>query len=123
MGKEFDILFEFNIVKDLMTDGNPGLRDSWIGLFRENPIPYAKTTLYYGEGMQIEIEYCDTWNYLPRATSLAAELKEKYGVEAILVSSDGGVFEVKVDENLVFSKKQSGRFPEDHEVPDKINAL
>jgi selenoprotein W-related protein len=54
---------------------------------------------------------------------LAAELKEKYGVEAILVSSDGGVFEVKVDENLVFSKKQSGRFPEDNEVPDKINAL
>ena len=73
--------------------------------------------------MQIEIEYCSSWNYLPRASSLAAELKEKFGVEANLVSSDGGVFEVKVDENLVFSKKQSGRFPEENEVLDKINAL
>ena len=71
--------------------------------------------------MQIEIEYCQVWNYLPTAASLAAELKEKYGVESKLVPSEGGVFEVQVDEKLIFSKKQLGRFPEPNEVQSKID--
>jgi predicted Rdx family selenoprotein len=34
----------------------------------------------------------------------------------MLIPSDGGAFEVKKDERLVFSKLQVGRFPEDGEV-------
>ena len=33
-----------------------------------------------------------------------------------LVEGSGGVFEVSVDGDLVFSKKAEGRFPEDDEV-------
>jgi selenoprotein W-related protein len=33
-----------------------------------------------------------------------------------LVEGSGGVFEVTVDGDLIFSKKQEGRFPEDDEV-------
>jgi len=73
--------------------------------------------------MQIEIEYCQVWDYLPTATSLAAELKEKYGVEPKLVSSGGGVFEIQVDNHLIFSKKQLKRFPEPNEIQGKIDAL
>ena len=45
-----------------------------------------------------------------------AELKETLGTEAKLVESGGGVFEVSVDNKLIFSKKSSGRFPEDGEI-------
>jgi selenoprotein W-related protein len=34
----------------------------------------------------------------------------------VIVPSDGGRFEVKVDGNLVFSKLEEGRFPEDEEI-------
>jgi selenoprotein W-related protein len=36
------------------------------------------------------------------------------------VASGGGVFEVSVDGRLVFSKRSSGRFPEDGEVLELI---
>jgi len=32
------------------------------------------------------------------------------------VEGSGGVFEVMVDGDLIFSKKQKGRFPEDEEI-------
>lgn len=38
------------------------------------------------------------------------------GVDAKLVPSGGGVFEVTVDGRLVFSKRKEGRFPEDEEI-------
>ena len=67
--------------------------------------------------MKISIEYCMQWNYEPRARSLRDDLiKEfkdrfdKFSVEPI--QSSGGVFEVVVNDHLqVFSKKQTGRFP------------
>ncbi len=34
--------------------------------------------------------------------------------------SSGGVFEVSLDEELVFSKKQLGRFPEEGEVTQAL---
>jgi len=43
-------------------------------------------------------------------------LKERLGLDAELVASGGGVFEVSVDRTQVFSKKATGRFPEDGEV-------
>jgi len=43
-------------------------------------------------------------------------LEEKYGAEVELVPGVGGVFEITVDGQLKFSKKQTGRFPTDAEV-------
>lgn len=58
---------------------------------------------------------------MPQATGLVAELKAKFGgVESELVEGAGGVFEVEVDGNLVFSKKQERRFPAYQEVPTAI---
>jgi len=45
-----------------------------------------------------------------------AELKEALGVEAKLTKGSGGVFDVVVDGTLVFSKRDTGRFPEPGEV-------
>ncbi len=54
---------------------------------------------------------------------MAAELKQALpgriqNVE--LIPSGGGVFEVRRDEELVFSKRQLGRFPEPGEIAKKL---
>jgi selenoprotein W-related protein len=47
--------------------------------------------------------------------SLAAELEANgYGAETI--AGSGGQFDVVADGELVFSKKQAGRFPDEGEV-------
>ena len=40
--------------------------------------------------------------------------------QLVLVPSHGGRFEVTVDGKLVYSKRESGRFPEDDEVLDQL---
>ena len=73
--------------------------------------------------MNISIEYCSMWNYLPRAASLANEILEKYGTdvkELTLIPSGGGVFEVIKNADLIFSKKSLDRFPDDGEVMNLI---
>lgn len=72
--------------------------------------------------MKISIEYCSIWNYLPKASSLESELEQIYpDAEIKLVSSGGGVFEVMVNGNLIFSKKSLDRFPEKGEIVNLIN--
>jgi selT/selW/selH-like putative selenoprotein len=47
---------------------------------------------------------------------LAAVIDATLGVQAQLIPSVGGCFEVVVDGELVFSKNRVGRFPTDEEV-------
>jgi len=54
---------------------------------------------------------------------LAVALIERFGIRADLIKSGGGVFEIEVDGQLIFSKKAKGRFPEDHELFPQIQAL
>ena len=67
--------------------------------------------------MKIEIHYCTSWNYQPRALSLREELNEHYKdtfdkFEINLVESSGGAYEIFVNDDLqVFSKLNLGRFP------------
>ena len=68
--------------------------------------------------MTVEIEYCGMWNYLPEATRVAAELKENLGIEVTLVEGSKGIFEIRVDAEVVFNKKVTGKFPEPEEVTD-----
>jgi selenoprotein W-related protein len=72
----------------------------------------------------ISIEYCGTCNYRPMAAGLAMAIKTATGIEAELIHSrDIGAFEVKADGKLIFSKKQSGRFPDETEILDIIRSL
>ncbi|HBG20733.1 MAG: hypothetical protein A2X81_12080 [Desulfobacterales bacterium GWB2_56_26] len=50
------------------------------------------------------------------------ELKKTLGAEVQLVPSSGGVFEVVADGNLVYSKLNLKRFPEEGEVVSLIRA-
>jgi len=47
---------------------------------------------------------------------LAAEIEKKYGISSRLIESGGGVFEVCVDGDIIFSKKELDRFPEHSEI-------
>jgi len=52
---------------------------------------------------------------------LEVELKTKFPkVDTKLISSGGGVFEITLDNNLIFSKKALERFPEEGEVEKLI---
>jgi selT/selW/selH-like putative selenoprotein len=53
---------------------------------------------------------------------LAAEVKQAKGIDATLIKGSGGQFEVVLDGQLIFSKKQLGRFPETEEILSKIPA-
>lgn len=60
---------------------------------------------------------------MSRAVALTENLlnEHKNNIEGVfVVPSSGGVFEVSVDDNLVFSKKELGRFPEDGEAEGLI---
>ncbi len=42
------------------------------------------------------------------------------GLESQLVRGSGGIFEVSVDGERIFSKKEEGRFPSEKEIVDKL---
>ena len=70
--------------------------------------------------MNIRIEYCVVWNYEPRALSLGDELSNKFGYNVRLKPGDRGAFEVFVNGQLIFSKLQTDRFPENEEIINLI---
>jgi selT/selW/selH-like putative selenoprotein len=47
---------------------------------------------------------------------LAAAIQQATGLDAKLVKGDGGVFDVRVDGRLIFSKKKEGRYPTNEEI-------
>ena len=73
--------------------------------------------------MDISIEYCTQWNYEPRALSLRDELMVNFGFDSELIESGGGVFEIKANGHLIFSKKELSRFPEEGEIKDLIEGI
>lgn len=74
--------------------------------------------------LTIEIEYCAKCNFLPRATWVAQELLHTYGefVSGLtLVPGHGGIFEVRVNGELLASTKTEGGFPEIRALKEALN--
>ena len=72
---------------------------------------------------RVEIEYCTQCRWLLRAAWMAQELlttfEQELG-EVALKPGTGGVFEVRLDGQVLFSRKQHGRFPESRELKQLI---
>lgn len=51
---------------------------------------------------------------------MAAAIKEEFGVDSELIRGGGGIFLVTVDGTQVYSKKETGRFPEHEEVLSQL---
>jgi|TARA_R100000234_G_scaffold60101_1_gene36430 selenoprotein W-related protein len=54
---------------------------------------------------------------------LRESIERQFGIKAELVKGMGGVFEVSVNDNLLFSKKELGRFPDENEIEDLIEGI
>jgi selT/selW/selH-like putative selenoprotein len=55
------------------------------------------------------------------AAGVAAELEEALGIKAKLVEERDGVFDIFVDDALIFSRSDAGRFPEPGEIVAMFN--
>ena len=70
---------------------------------------------------QMSITYCGTCNYRPIAASLARAIEQETGVKPGLIHSpETGAFEVRVDDDLLFSKISAGRFPDFTKIIDAV---
>ena len=50
-------------------------------------------------------------------------MSRELGLDAGLLRGERGVFDVFVDDTLIFSKHSAGRFPEDAEIVKAIQSL
>lgn len=72
---------------------------------------------------RIEIHYCLQCRWLLRAAWLAQELLTTFENElgeVALVPGTGGIFDIVCDGQLLYSRKQEGRFPEAKEVKQLV---
>ncbi len=76
--------------------------------------------------MKIRLTYCSAWGYEEKAARMAEQLLIEYKkaiTEFSLVPSDGGRFEIEVNDELFFSKIEESRYPSFDEIKKKIDSL
>lgn len=66
--------------------------------------------------MEIKINYCSVWNYEPRAAGLAETIEQEIGVKAQLIPGSNGVYDIMVDDNTIYSKYKTKRFPDNDDI-------
>jgi selenoprotein W-related protein len=72
---------------------------------------------------RLEIEYCTQCRWLLRAAWVAQELLTTFQAElgeVALAPGTGGVFEVRLDGVVVWSRASEGRFPELKELKQRV---
>lgn len=73
--------------------------------------------------MLVEIEYCRQCRWLMRAGWVAQELLVTFEDElggVTLIPASGGIFEVRIDGETLWSRKAEGRFPELKELKQRL---
>jgi selenoprotein W-related protein len=72
---------------------------------------------------RIEIKYCTQCRWLLRAAWMVQELlttfQDEVG-EVALVPGTGGVFEVRIGDEVIWSRKEQGRFPDIKELKQLV---
>jgi selenoprotein W-related protein len=72
---------------------------------------------------RVEIVYCTQCRWLLRAAWLAQELLSSFEAElgeVALIPGSGGVFEIRVENRLLWSRRSEGRFPEAKEIKQRV---
>jgi selenoprotein W-related protein len=75
------------------------------------------------DATEIEITYCRKCRWLLRAAWMAQELLttfEEELTEVALRPGTGGIFEVRLGDELIWSRKEKGRFPEIPELKQLV---
>ncbi|MFD2647951.1 SelT/SelW/SelH family protein [Devosia albogilva] len=63
----------------------------------------------------LSITYCTQCNWLLRSAWMAQEVLSTFGTEmgeVILVPGTGGIFEIRLDGELIWERKRDGGFPD-----------
>ena len=73
----------------------------------------------------LEIEYCTHCRWLLRGAWMLQELLTTFQFQtelgrASLIPGTGGVFEVRLDGDIIWSRKAEGRFPELKELKQRV---
>ncbi len=74
----------------------------------------------------VRIRYCQPCGYMPRAFELAKSILDAHGMaynkklSVAMEPGDHGIFDVMIDEEMVFSKENEGRFPDNSEIVDRL---
>ncbi len=69
--------------------------------------------------VDLEITYCQPCGHQPRAVELVNQLLAEYGMP-LNKKADSGIFDIVLDGQLIFSRKQQGRFPTVDEIKKQI---
>ena len=76
---------------------------------------------------RLEFVFCNQCRWLLRTAWMAQELLTTFPSEigeVAMIPGSGGIFEIRIDDQLIWSRKEQGRFPEIKElkqlVRDKI---
>src|SRR5690348_14975113 len=72
---------------------------------------------------RVELTYCTQCRWMLRAAWMAQELLTTFQSEigeVALVPGTGGVFEVRVDSVLIWSRREQGRFPDIKELKQLV---
>lgn len=72
------------------------------------------------------IEYCTQCRWLLRAAWMAQELLSTFEGDlggVTLVPGSGGIFEVRVADDLAWSRKKEGRFPDIVELKQRVRDI
>ena len=54
---------------------------------------------------------------------MAAKIKDAFAAESFLIEGAGGIFDVNVDGKLVYSKHQTGEFPDEDALVEELRSL
>ncbi|MEM0444854.1 MAG: Rdx family protein [Nitrososphaerota archaeon] len=80
--------------------------------------------------INVRIVYCVPCGHLPRALELANNLLQSFGTQynkkfsVTLDTSDGGTFDVYINDKKVYSRKeQGGRFPTADEIVKAVREI
>lgn len=72
---------------------------------------------------RVEIMYCTQCRWLLRTAWLAQELLTTFEAElgeVALIPGSGGIFEIRVEDQLIWSHRSEGRFPEAKEIKQRV---
>jgi selenoprotein W-related protein len=79
------------------------------------------------DNLQIEIEYCTGCRWLLRAAWVAQELLSTFEDELDSVTlapgAEGGIFEIRLNGDTIWSRKVQGRFPEIKELKKLVRDI
>ena len=74
----------------------------------------------------VTITYCSQCNWLLRAAWIAQELLSSFSTDlasVTLVPGTGGIYEIKVDDELIWERKRDGGFPEAAALKQRVRDI